>query len=141
MPARSKDKNDGADRRPATEDEAGEVRAAPVPPASAADAAPGDAGSSGAGRGSGRRGKKRGAQAANAAEGVVFAIYTHTEERERFRALAENLKVTHGELLTLLLDMTEDLLESGQLEVRFKTVTVRKTKPEYVLKVSRSATD
>ncbi len=83
------------------------------------------------------RRKRRGIQVANAADGVVFAIYTHTQERERYRALAERLKVTHGELLTLLLDMTEDLLEQDQLEVRFTTVTVRKTKPEYVLKMPR----
>lgn len=86
-----------------------------------------------ASEGGGKRRRRR-PQPSGPADSVVFAIYTRGEERDRYRALADRLKVTHGELLTLLLDMTEELLESGRLEVRFKTVTVRRTMPEYVLK-------
>jgi hypothetical protein len=124
VPGRSKAAGGDADRGRAAGEEAGQAdesksAASPARPAQ-------------------RRARKRGAQAANTADGVVFAIYTRSQERERYRALAEKLKVTHGELLSLLLDMTEDMLASGQLEVRFTTVTVRKTKPEYVLKTPRS---
>jgi len=90
-------------------------------------------GDAASGEAAGKR-RKRTPQGTGPSDSVVFAIYTHGEERERYRALADRLKVTHGELLTLLLDMTEELLDSGRLEVRFKTVTVRKTMPEYVLK-------